>query len=228
LALGWDQADRDALVVLRPLLENSPYQGGKSRFAPKGAHGTTRGYLPWTEGALRPAALAAVCNEIAFADRRELVELGSGISTVALARLARERGARLTSVEHQPDWAQVVRSQLEREDLADVASLVEAPLEPHPLALDGAPWYADAALSELPADGIDLLLVDGPPGYGDGMERSRYPALPALEERLSPTAMIVLDDAGRAGEQDVLARWQAEGAGRFSARDEGIAVGVRA
>jgi predicted O-methyltransferase YrrM len=203
-----DATDLRALEELRPLL---------------GAGG----YLPWTEGALRPAALAVVCNEIVLAERRELVELGSGVSTIVLARLARERGLRLTSLEHDLDWARVVRSQLKRERLTDVAQLVEAPLEPHPLAVDHAPWYAGAALQRIPRN-IDLLLVDGPPGYGEGMERSRLPALPALEERLSPQAMVILDDAERPGEQEILERWQAEGTWRFGVRKrEGIAVGAR-
>ena len=92
---GWDDADRDALEILRPLLDAG-------------------GYLPWSEWALRPAALAAVCNEIVIADRREVVELGSGVSTVVLGRLLGQRGGRLSSVEHDPAWAGVVRGLLER------------------------------------------------------------------------------------------------------------------
>jgi predicted O-methyltransferase YrrM len=211
MGLGWNAADLHALEVLRPLLDG--------------------GYLPWTEGALRPAALAVICNEIVFGDRHEVVELGSGVSTVVLARLMRERGGRLTSVEHDPDWARVVRSQLEREELTNVVELIEGPLEPHPLAPDGAPWYPEAAVAELP-NPIDLLLVDGPPGYGEGMERSRYPALPALNDHLAMNAMVVLDDATRPGERDILARWTGdEGVFRwlFSVREaEGIATGIRA
>jgi predicted O-methyltransferase YrrM len=207
LPLGWDDADRDALEALRPLLGH--------------------GYLPWTEGALRPAALATVCNEIVFADRREIVELGSGVSTIVLARLMREREGRLTALEHDPDWATVVRSQLKREGLTHVARLLEAPLEAHPLALDDAPWYSERPVAELP-EAIELLLVDGPPGYGDGMERSRYPALPALEPQLSPGAMVILDDATRPGEREILERWGELG-WRFGVREgEGVAVGTRA
>jgi predicted O-methyltransferase YrrM len=209
LNLGWDQADRDALHVLRPLLDAG-------------------GYLPWTDGALRPAALAAICNEIALAGRRELVELGSGVSTIVLARLARELGGRLTSLEHDPDWARVVRSQIERENLNDTARLIEAPLESHPLALNDAPWYAPKAAAKLP-DEIDLLIVDGPPGYGGGMELSRYPALPALENRLALNAMAVLDDARREGERAILEQWELECEGWTFAVDEtlGIARGVK-
>ena len=208
-AKQWDAADLEALEILRPLLDAG-------------------GYLPWTEGALRPAALAVVCSEIVLAGRRELVELGSGVSTVVLARLARERELRLTSLEHDPDWARVIRSELKRERLTDVAQLVEAPLEPHPIALDGAPWYAASAIDRIPAE-VDLLLVDGPPGYGNGMERSRYPALPGLAARLVPGAMVILDDADRPGEVEILERWQAGGEWRFGVRErEGIAAGSRA
>lgn len=203
-------ADADAWHVLRPLLDAG-------------------GYLPWTEGALRPAALVEVANEIVLADRREIVELGSGISTVVLARLLRERGGHLTSLEHDPSWLRLVASQLEGEGLGDFARLVEAPLAPHPLGLDGAPWYATGAVDDLPATGIDLLLVDGPPGYGPGMERSRYPALPALADRLAPGALVILDDATRPGEREILTRWERELPGwRFGERPHaGIAVGSR-
>ena len=171
-----------------------------------------------------------VANEIVFGDRREIVELGAGVSTIVLARLMRERGGRLTSVEHDPDWTRVVSSQLEREGLERVARLVRAPLEPHPLALDRAPWYAAAMLADLPASGIELLLVDGPPGYGKGMARSRYPALPVLAERLAPGAVVVLDDAERPGEREIVERWQRELPGwRFALRAHaGIAVGAAA
>jgi len=205
---GWDDADRDALEILRPLLD--------------------AGYLPWSEWALRPAALAAVCNEIVVAGRRQVVELGSGVSTVVLGRLLGQRGGRLTSVEHDPAWADVVRGLLESDGrLTEGARLIEGPLEPHPLALDGAHWYPESALAELPVD-IDLLLVDGPPGNDEGIERSRYPALPAINERLAPGAIVVLDDAERQGEQAILERWGADHPEwNFSTRDEGIAIGVR-
>ena len=44
-------------------------------------------YLPWGSGTMRPAGLVAVCNDIVLNDRRRIVELGSGISTVLFARL---------------------------------------------------------------------------------------------------------------------------------------------
>lgn len=169
-----------------------------------------------------------MANEVVLADRRVIVELGSGISTIVLARLAAQRGVELTALEHDPHWAAYVRAQLERERLEGVARVVEAPLAECATGLDGAPWYEQDALAELPAAGIDLLLVDGPPGYGQGMARSRYPALPLLAGRLAAGALVVLDDAVREGERQILARWEREHDWRFAVDPTaGIAVGAR-
>ena len=206
---AWSQADLHAWQVLRPLLDTGPY-------------------LPWSEGALRPSALVAIANEIVFGGRREIAELGSGVSTIVLARLLREQGGRLVSLEHDPDWAHFVRDALAREGLGSVARLAEGPLEPHELALEGAPWYSGQAVRELP-EAIDLLLVDGPPGYGEGMALSRYPALPVLAGRLATGALVVLDDADRDPEREIVERWSREGGDwEFAVlAAEGIAIGHR-
>ena len=177
---------------------------------------------------MSPAGLATVATEVSLAERRSLVELGSGVSTVILARLVSQLRGRIVAVEHHPGWAGWVRRQLERDGLERVGTVIEAPLEPHPLGLDGTPWYAQEALAALPRDGIELLLVDGPPGYGDGMERSRYPALPALEGRLAPGGLVVLDDAQRPDEREILERWEGEQGFTFDRRPaERIAIGRR-
>ena len=53
---------------------------------------------------MRPAGLVMVCNDIVLGDRRRVVELGSGLSTVLLARLLAQRppvgGFTLVAVEH--------------------------------------------------------------------------------------------------------------------------------
>jgi Methyltransferase domain len=82
--------------------------------------------------------------------------------------------------------------------LAEVARVVLAPLEPHPLARDGLKWYAHRALRSLPPS-IDLPLVDGPPAFELEIGLSRYPALPALANHLTPDATVLLDDIDRPG-----------------------------
>ena len=200
-AWGWE--------VLRPLLD-------------------AWGFLPWSEGAMSPAGLATVACEVSFAERRAVVELGSGVSTVVLARLARELGGRVWAVEHHPGWAGWVRRQLDRDGLGGVATVIEAPLTAHPLSLEGAPFYDETALSQLPESGVELLLVDGPPGYGEGMARSRFPALPVLGARLASGALVVLDDADRPAEAAILDAWERDEGFVFDRRPaERIAVGRR-
>jgi predicted O-methyltransferase YrrM len=192
-------------------------------------------YLPWGSGAMRPAGLATICNDIVLNTRRRIVELGSGVSTVMLARLLHQRpprgGFRLAAVEHDTGWAEWVTEQLDREGIGSCVSVVHAPLVPHPRAEPGLSWYDETALTEglrtaLEGDPIDLLLVDGPPAYKAGMEQARYPALPVLRDQLAPDATVVLDDAERAGEQEVLRRWEAETGLVFERRAEeaGLAV----
>jgi predicted O-methyltransferase YrrM len=195
--------DLHAWHILRPLLDAG-------------------GYLPWGTGAMRPAGLVLVCNEIMYANRNVIVECGSGVSTIVLARLLRARGrGSLVALEHDEGWATRVAELLRGEGLDHVARVVHAPLS-------GAPrWYDRAALDGLP-DAVDLLIVDGPPAYAPGDELRRAPALELLDPRLAAGATVVLDDLDRQGERDVLAGWESTTPWRFTIEDSaGIAIGAR-
>lgn len=54
---------------------------------------------------------------------------------------------------------------------------------------------------------FSLVLCDGPPGNTPG---GRYGLLPVLGHRLSPSVVILLDDAGRPDERAIADRWTAE------------------
>ena len=192
-------------------------------------------YLPWGAGAMRPAGLVTVCNDIVMNQRRRIVELGSGVSTVLLARLLAQRppqgGFLMAAVEHDALWARWVREQLDREGIGTDVTVVRAPLLAHPRADHGLRWYDEAALTKglreaLGAERIDLLLVDGPPAHAPGLGVARYPALPVLGDRLAAGGTVVLDDAERPGEQEVLRRWEHETGLAFDRSPErgGIAV----
>jgi predicted O-methyltransferase YrrM len=184
------------------------------------------GYVPLTRMAMRPAGIATVLNDVVVNRRRRVVECGAGGSTLYIAHLLRERGGSLTTIEDDADWAARIADELEDRGLADVATIVVAPLEPAP---PGPPWYARAPLEPLrAAGGIELLVVDGPAAYDRGREQARYPALPFFEPALAADATIVLDDVLRRGEEAVLARWERESGLRFERRHvDGVAVAVR-
>lgn len=172
-------------------------------------------YLPWTAASIRPAALVAVCNDVVIRRRRTIVELGSGISTVVLARLLGQTGGRLVSVDHDEQWLAIVADLLTAAGLRDAVRLHHAPLV--------AGWYDRASMAKAltDADGaaVDLLVVDGPPAWRPGTEMSRLPAAEALTPHLSPDATVILDDLHRPGEQEIVRCW---------ARDHGWPLVVRA
>ena len=177
-----------------------------------------------TDGwSIEPDALELVLAEVS-AGRERIVECGSGLSTIVIARLLRERGrGTLHALEHDPAWIELTSERIAAEGLEGHARVVAAPLADNPLAPPGCRWYARGALAELPDGGVDLLFVDGPPASPErAFERSRYPALPLLADRLARGARVLLDDAERAGERWVVERWERELGTRFE-RDRGIA-----
>ncbi|MFN3594564.1 MAG: class I SAM-dependent methyltransferase [Thiobacillaceae bacterium] len=135
-----------------------------------------------------------------------IVECGSGLSTLILARVcALEGRGRVWSLEHAPDFAAYTREALDRYGLARVASVLDAPLRRYRLDAEAYDWYD---MSGLPEQAIELLVVDGPPGRLAPL--ARYPALPLLRARLAPGCTIFLDDADRPDERACVARWCAE------------------
>ncbi len=169
-------------------------------------------YLPWGSGSMRPAGLVEVCNDVVLNDRSNIVELGSGVSTVMLARLLAQLGGssprRLVAVEHDARWRRWVMGQLRAEGVGTDVVVVEAPLRP--LAdLGGLAWYDQAAVDSA-IEVVDLLVVDGPPAFEPGRGLARHRALVVLRDRLVAGATVVLDDVERDGEQEVLRRWEDE------------------
>jgi predicted O-methyltransferase YrrM len=189
-----------------------------------------RGFLPWSQAAMRPSGLLAVLNDIVINGRTCIVECGGGISTFFIARLLRERPGHLFSIEHDADWAALLQQNLDAEGLGAQATVIHAPLVATPLGWNGgtSSWYADDKLRDLKRAGqIDLLIVDGPPAYTQDLRYARYPAVPYFKDALAPDYTVVLDDINRRGEQEIAARWGRELGMPFNLRfiDGTIAVG---
>jgi predicted O-methyltransferase YrrM len=140
---------------------------------------------------------------------RTVLELGSGISTLIAAYGLKQSGqGRVVSLEQDEGYARVSRAHLERRGLADWAAVVHAPLRPLTLAGRTWSWYDTAPIENL--GGIDLVVVDGPLQEQQPERLLRYPALPVLFGKLSPRAVILLDDADREDERRVVELWLKE------------------
>jgi predicted O-methyltransferase YrrM len=138
---------------------------------------------------------------------RTVVELGSGTSTFLLALLARAgTPERILSVDHDALYLGRTAERLAEAGLDDRVELVHAPLRQ--VTVDGVTsnWY-DVDVVPTP-DSVDLLLVDGPPcTFGATV---RHPALGWYVDRLPPEGVVLLDDADRPGEREILRSWRAD------------------
>jgi predicted O-methyltransferase YrrM len=152
--------------------------------------------------AMEPANLGILLQLLDELGPRRIVELGCGVSTHLITAWIRATGGPpLLSFDDSERWAGECRVSLERLGLLPHARLEVAPLRGR---ADDRPWYdLDEHVGAL--TGIDLLVVDGPPAYEDGL--ARLPAFGYFRDRLSPNGVIFLDDGLRPGEQEVVARW---------------------
>lgn len=133
-----------------------------------------------------------------------VLELGSGASTLVVAYALQALGqGKLISVEHNEEFVQRTRRELDKHGLSDWVTLIHAPLTDVTDDESTYRWYDIP--DELDLDGIDMLIVDGPPV--EGQKLVRYPALPMLFEHLAEDALVVVDDYLRPDEHRAVNRW---------------------
>jgi hypothetical protein len=128
-----------------------------------------------------------------------VLECGSGVTTILMGILCGKRNIGVWSLEHHDEWRQRVTGVLADNDIAG-AKVCSAPL----LEYGEFVWY-DPPFAQMPAV-FSLVICDGPPGSTEG---GRYGLLPVLGDRLKD-ATILLDDAGRPGEAELIKRWENE------------------
>ncbi|MGY1410428.1 MULTISPECIES: class I SAM-dependent methyltransferase [unclassified Luteimonas] len=138
---------------------------------------------------------------------RLVVELGSGASTVWVALALRRIGAgRIISYDHLPEYADRTRDALRSAGLEEWAEVRDAPLADVTIGDATYPWYS---IGEAGKDApIDMLMVDGPPASTGPL--ARYPAVPQFFGALGEGGIVVVDDATRADEEEMLERWSQE------------------
>jgi predicted O-methyltransferase YrrM len=168
--------------------------------------------------AIDPKAMLHIV-ELVLQNKPDLiVECGSGTSTLWLAyALERAGHGRLITLEHSVAYAEPLREQLKRHDLETLVDFRVAPLENHVFGSESYEWYASSTISDI--EGVQLLIIDGPPGTLAPM--ARYPAIPLLLPRLADSALVIFDDAERAGEIAIRKRWFEENVGLQEPRSIG-------
>lgn len=153
-----------------------------------------------------------------------IIEFGSGISTVimakTLAKMADRRESKtataLVSFDHLEQYYLQTIAQLKQAELHDKVQLELAPLQAYTASNGNTyPYYschdslAKLAQQYPPAGKRLLVLVDGPPAATG--KHARYPAAPSVLKYFKGANIdLLLDDYIRDDEKEIAALWQTE------------------
>lgn len=189
-----------------------------------------RPYLPFTGAALRPFCLSHILNDILVNSRKHIIEFGSGVSTLIIARLikANDLPAKMVSIEHDENWCMRLRRLVKEEGLEEIVNQVHAPLGACHLSKNNCEWYkTESIISAIKSNKFDMIIVDGPPAWKPEIQLSRYPAVPFMLDNLDETFSIFLDDAIRPGEKDIIKMWEKELGLSFVISNQSLAYAVK-
>ena len=164
--------------------------------------------LPLMTGwAAEPELIYTILKEIAFHQPQAIFEIGSGSSTIISSLFLKQLGkGKVISIDHDDRYFDQNKRELQRYGVDNIARLHYAPIKKQHVGGKEFLWYD---LENIEIDHkIDMVIVDGPPFKLN--EYARYPAVPLLYEYLSDHAIIILDDAHRKDEAQIIKRWSEE------------------
>ncbi len=160
--------------------------------------------LPVTEHWSAAPDFLKIISDFCLKDKPQvIVECSSGTSSLVLSKCCQlNRVGHVYSLENGEEFVTQTSQQLNDFLLSAYCDVIFAQLQDVRLNSESFKWYA---LNNLTHIKIDMLVIDGPPGFIQ--KHSRYPALPLLHERLAKHCVIFLDDAAREDEQELVRRW---------------------
>lgn len=165
------------------------------------------GYLPLNAGSLRPIAISYILNEIMINQKKSIIEFGSGISTLIIAKFFKENNIDgfIYSIEDNQNWANVLTEKLKNEQLDRYVKIIHAPLnERVDNKLGSFMWYNLAVLNEEINREFDMVIIDGPKSFPTENQHARSYALDFIANQLKTNVFILLDDTDRKGEMNII------------------------
>ncbi|WP_448212545.1 class I SAM-dependent methyltransferase [Colwellia sp. MEBiC06753] len=154
--------------------------------------------------AASPDFLLEIAESALLNKPKTIVECSSGSSSVILARCCQLNSTgHVYSLEHDLEFYEKTKYQIEKHGLTDYCTVLHAPLTPLE-NFNGQPWYDISRYNDL-LKGIDMLIIDGPPNQPDML--AREPAYNMLKKSFNKNIKIFLDDANRDEEKEMLTKW---------------------
>lgn len=160
--------------------------------------------LPHTSSALDHRTLQVICNDILINNRRFLVELGSGYSTIIISKFISMNNldCKVISIEENEQWAKLVSDLLEKESLDEIAKIECLKVKDS--------WYVEDELDLIMKNQeIQVLIIDGP--NAGNKEDIRSEAMNYFDGKISTNALVVIDDVHRKAEYAMLNNWYKKG-----------------
>ncbi len=169
-------------------------------------------YLPYTTSSLKFRFLACLINDIVVNDRKAVLEFGSGISTIIVARLIKLNGldCTITTVDESGEWQEIIKRILKKENLSEYVNFVCAPTE---LSTDLNASYEynnKTVFDSLGDKKFDLVLIDGPSAWQSKNVMSRASNIKFVKNNLQDKYTIFIDNSDRPGETELTKRIAAE------------------
>ena len=165
--------------------------------------------LPFSRGwAASPDFLKEIVLNIFKTKPLFVFEASSGLSTLIIGYALKYLGqGKLISLEHDKKYYNKTLELIKLHNLGNICQVIYAPLTEYQLNDQVCKWYDLSKVNDfLKQNFIDLLIIDGPPGYLGPL--ARFPAIPLLYNNLSKNALIFLDDGAREDEQMIVDKWK--------------------
>jgi hypothetical protein len=157
--------------------------------------GTLMGFRQNSRAYLHHMAQKAVATE------GDVLECGSGLSTLLLAITAARRGLHVHTFEHNPVCHRRLQGLIDRYHLRNI-QLHQTPIRSY----GDFDWYD--CKPDLLSRRFRLVICDGPTRHLT--DSGRYGLLPVMRERLDPLCKVILDDSHHSLDRRVIHRWRRE------------------
>lgn len=151
-------------------------------------------FSKYTNYALNKQSLLYLENFIIENNIKNIIECGSGLSTLLFSQLNLKN---VLSLEHDEYWFNFTKKELIKLNTLNNIDLKLCRMNNN--------WFD---LTNVNIFKADLILIDSPPG--NLIKNSRYPALEKLQESISENTYIILDDFFRKDEKETVSIWLKE------------------
>ena len=171
-------------------------------------------FIPFTGWSMSPITILHCLNIISLNKPENIIEFGSGATTVYIAKLIKILGYEINfiSVESDLNWKDKIDRQLQALDLLEYVKTVYAPLSEissHLTHKEQKTWYDVNLLRKVIKDfSFDFVIIDGP--FGGSTPYARYSAVPFLKNNTSQNTIWLLDDTRRPEEKEIARVWKSE------------------